>query len=483
MDGRRHQPKIRLLVLSVALTALAVLAACGGGGADTQGNVPTSTATPPPPPPAPLPSDSPQPTAPLPLDPAPLPFTIQSTDPVDRAARVNRASTFAATFSAQASAVSVTSETVQLSGPQGNVIATNATSSGAEVMISPAAGALPGDTTYTITFSSTIEDIAGRRLTGERSKSFTTAPSAWRPTVIDVAEIESFESSSTVAIASAASGDLLLAWSRRSWNFASATLYVAQVDAVGGGVVGPIELQAITDGSVGGESLTCSSTGDCYLAWLDQRIGGHQTARLARFVVSSGTWDLPIAVPFAGVVGSILSVKPNVGHEGNVTVLATTSSQVLAVRFDVASQSWGPQNTYALSASTLEIHAAMDTAGNIVAAWIHAGQGTRWVYGIYYSASSGRWSSEQPIDDQLNTSMRGSMVLGLHDTNAATVVFSRGGFISQVNASHLNPVTGIWGPSIRLDDVDSSRDSAHSPMVIGDAIGHVTVVWRQNSGL
>jgi hypothetical protein len=125
----------------------------------------------------------------------------------------------------------------------------------------------------------------------------------------------------------------------------------------------------------------------------------------------------------------------------------------------------------------------MDPAGDISVAWVHDGPSSRWVYGNHYDAGAGAWSAEQPIDDMVNTAMTGSLWMALDGTNAATVAFSRGGFIAEVNASRLDPATGLWGTSTRLDTIDPAADSAYAPQVVGDAAGYVTSVWRQNSGL
>lgn len=451
---------VRLLAVSIALAAVTSLTACGGGGG-------SSSNTPPPPPPAP--------------PPPPPAFTIQSTDPADAATGVSRTVAFAATFSAAASAPTVNSSSVTLRGPKGNLLAANVASTGSGVTLTPTAGALPGDTTYTVSFAPTIKDVSGRAIGGALTRTFTTSSQVWGATVTDVADVPDFNSVGQPAIAYDSSGNLLVAW--HSAGLTTDTLYAARLNTTTGTWSAPTTLETVTNGAIASLNMVCGTTGDCYLAWTHVQSGSYRTAQIARFDGSTSTWGAPSTPPLTATNWDIISLSPVFDSAGNLTLLATTGAQIMAVRLNTAAQTWGPQNTYTLSASTMEVRAVMDPAGNISAAWVHDTPSSRWVYGGHYNASTSLWSAEQPIADMLNTSAAGSLWLTLDGANAVTVVFARGGFISQVYASRLTPATGLWGTSTRLDNVDPNTNSASGPKVVGDAAGYVTAVWSQHDGL
>ena len=343
--------------------------------------------------------------------------------------------------------------------------------------LTPLAGAVPGDTTYTVTFAPTITDILGRGLTGALTKTFTTLPQAWGTTVTDVAVTPDFNGVSQPAIAYDASGHLLVAW--HAVGPTTDTLYAARLNTTTGAWSATTTLETITNGAIAALNMMCSPTTDCYLAWTHWQSGGNRTAQLARFDGSTSRWSAPTAPPLSAVGRDIISVKPAFDRAGDLTLLATTGGDLMAVRLNIAAQTWTPQITYTPNASAMRMEMVMDPAGNIAAAWINAGTTTRWVYGSHYNANTGVWSAEQAIDDRSN----GSLWLTLDGKNAATAVFDRGGFISMVNASRLDPTTGTWGSSTRLDNVDTDVNAASSPKVIGHVAGHVTAVWDRYGGL
>jgi hypothetical protein len=393
---------------------------------------------------------------------------------------VSRSAAFSAVLSAAASAPTITSSSVVLRGPEGNVIAADVASSSANVVVTPTAGALPGDTTYTVSFAPTIQDTTGRALGGALTKTFTTISQAWGAKVTDVADVSDLNAGQP-AVAYDTSGNLILAWNAAGPT--TDTLYTSQRSAATGTWSVPVPLASLTNGAIARPSLTCGTTGDCYLAWTQWQSGSHRTAQIARFDGSTSAWEVPSSPPLAGAIGDVNSVRPVYDEAGNLTLLATTGTQIMAMSWDATTGTWASPNTYTLGASTMESVVTMDPLGNISAVWVHDTPSSRWVYGNHYNVRTGVWSPEQPIDNMLNTTMMGSLSLTLDGTNAATVVFARGGFISEVNASRLDPATGLWGASTRLDNINPNVDAAIYPRAIGDAAGYVTAVWGQNSGL
>lgn len=383
-------------------------------------------------------------------------------------------------FSAIASAPTARASAVKLTGPLGNTIEATVGTSSDTLTLTPAA-TLPGDTTWTVTLAPTITDASGQGLSGSRTVTFRTDAQAWNNNAADVAETPDLNVVGQPAITYDATGALIVAWHAPVSN--TDTLYTARRDIVTGAWSAPVALQSLVNGAISALDMTCGVAGDCWLGWTQYLSGAFREARVARFDVATAAWEAPLAVPLINSVGDIVSIHPVLDQQGELQVLATTSAQIMAMRRDAPTQGWGAQNVYTLSASSMETHAVMDPLGNISAVWVHDGTSTREVHGSHYDAAAGTWSAEQTMADQLNTAMTGSIWVALDGRNAVTAVFARGGFASEVNAARLDPETGLWGPSVRIDDIDPNVESASRPNVTGDAAGQVTAVWQQYSGL
>lgn len=480
--NRQRSAAARLLAMSVAFASVASLSACGGGGG---GGSPTPT---PPLPPAPAPAPAPAPTPPSPppasppppAPPPPAPFTIQTTQPADAVGGVDRRTAVIAHLSAAAAAPTVTTSTVALTGPLGNAIPASVAVSGDTITLTPAA-ALPGDTTWTATFASTITDTTGQALGGNRTVSFITNAQAWSDQATDVAETPDFNLVSQPAIAYDASGALLVAW--RATVSSTDTLYAARRDLATGAWSVPVVLQTLVNGSIDALDMTCGAAGECWLGWTQYLSGNFKEARVVRFAVAAAAWDAALVPPFTSAVDSVESVHPVIDQHGDLQVLATTSSQIMAAKRDASTQGWGAPNVYTLSTSSGETRAVMDPLGNISVLWKAVGSSTFEVHGVRYDTASGTWSAEQSLADQLNAALSGSIWIALDGANAVTGVFSRGGFTSEVYAVRLDPKTGAWGGAVRLDNIDPNAEQATRPNVTGDATGQVTAVWQQFSGL
>ena len=414
------------------------------------------------------------------------PFIIQVTHPPDGTVNLARDSVFVASLSAPPSEPTVTSSSVTVKGPEGNALAINATVVGADVGLAPVAGAWPGDTTYTVSFEPTVMDTTGRSLTGVRTKTFTTSPQVWRATVTDVADTPVGWDEKQPAIAYDASGNILVAWNVRG-HLTPDTLYVKRLNVATGSWSEAVPLEVLADDQISGLNMACGKLGDCYLTWVRSGLvnGNHETTtRIARFDGSTSTWSAPSTVPLTALGLNAGSATPYFDGSGHMTLLITTTSEIATLPLNASATAWGSPNKFTFNGSPAILpQAVMDPAGNISVAWVHEGQSTRWVYGSRYNATTRVWSGEQPITDQLNTTANSSLWLALDGAGAATVVFARGGFISEVYAARLEPATNLWSAAIRLDNVDPNRDAATYPNVIADAAGYATAIWSQYGGL
>ena len=82
-------------------------------------------------------------------------------------------------MSSAVDAATVDATSVQLLGPEGNVIPTVATASGTGIQLTPRGGLLPGGTKYTATLSTAVKSTTGQNLAAAASVPFTTAEQQW----------------------------------------------------------------------------------------------------------------------------------------------------------------------------------------------------------------------------------------------------------------------------------------------------------------
>jgi len=404
-------------------------------------------------------------------------FTIQAVYPPNGSIGISRASGFAATLSAAASPPTVNANSVALKGPEGNVIAANVVVSGTDVRLVPPAGALPGDTTYTVNFAPAIQDTTGRSLSGNLTWTFTTSPQAWDMFETNAADTPIGLDEIQPSIAFDAAGNIWVTWEVA--DLYNDTMYAARLNTATGVWSAPTTIDSVA-GRHYGQHMLCAQSGDCYLMWSHTQYSPFETApRVARFDASTSTWSAPIEPPMTGITGDLSTITPSLDNAGNLILLIATTTGITALPLNTATQVWGAPNTFTFSAPTFEAHAVIDSAGNISVAWIHGSPTTRTVYGGHYDATSRAWSAEQPIEDTYN----GMLSLALDGTGAVTALYSRGGFASFVSAARLDPATGLWGAPVRLDNVNPDVDGAFASNVVGDAGGYVTALWGQNQGM
>ncbi len=445
--------------LVLALSASAWLGACGGGGGEEG-----VSSTP------------------------PSVLALQATVPGDGASAVSRTTKVIGTFNLSIAAPASSDRAVTLRGPEGNPIAAVVTASGTQVTLAPKAGALPGDTTYTVEFTSALHDTGGKPLTRSTLSTFTTGPAAWQPTATVLASNTPEQSGTrllgqyTPALAGGTQGDVLLSWQEVRGD--QLVLLAARRTSPAGDWGTPVAVSEMpaNAGSMNSVSAACGPDGDCYLAWQEWLSGGPAVPRVARNRAGTSTWEAPTTPPSMRDGGEIGWMSPTFDGAGNLVLLAWLSDMLQAVRLDAVTQAWGTPNVLPLIPNPHEARMVMDRDGNIAAAWIQTNDGgtAREIHVASYDVFRGLWSPEQTIDSPINYSPNGSFMLAMDGAGAATLVYARGAFgASRVHAARFEPITGTWGTPVRLDNVEQDRDDATEPRVVADDAGHVMVAWSQ----
>ena len=387
-------------------TLLAGLVACGGGGGTTA----------PPPPPAPPP-------------PA---FALSSVSPSDAATGVARDVVISATFNSALDEVSAASAgTITLAGPGNNLIpATLTVKAGGTVEIRPTAGALPGDTRYTLAVGKALKDSTGRTLGLDVSRSFSTASVNWAASAETVATLSRFDVYGTPAALTDAAGRTTVAW--LSPEGPAVTLKAARLASINGTWGSPAVLETAASGtSLSRARLVAGPAGDVFLTWTRTAAGGVSEARWARFALASATWSTPDRVPTAPASADVLPISD---AAGNLVLLCHDGASLRATRLSAASGTWSPAQAIERPFPGNSIlpgltRAVADSRGNLVAAWMQLDEDGRAIYAARFDASTAAWSAAQRVD---SVPFNGSDAfhLGVDGADVVTLAWTRSGGVA-----------------------------------------------------
>lgn len=435
------------------LLLVAGLAACGGG---------TSA----PPPPSPMPA-----------------FALTSAVPAEAASGVARDGVITATFSAALDGTTVSAGNITLTGPGNNTIPVAlAVTGGGTVEIRPKAGALPGDTSYTLALSTAIKDSNGRALPQAVNRTFNTAGVNWAATAGALATLSDFNSASIPAIYTDGSGSTTVAW--LSPQGLTSNIYTARLDAINSAWSKPVLVATYTGALIGGLGLAPGPAGDLFLTW--SRVGfsnGIGKDQVSRYSAASATWSTPVEVRTAPSPGFPVPVSDALG---NLTLLNSNGTSVFATRLNAGASTWSEPraieyphpNNY-----VFPVRAVTDATGNIVAAWMQVDDRGRAIYAARYDAALSEWATAQRV---ASTPMNGNepIAMGVDATGVVTLAWTRSAGVAggdTVWASRLNAQGQAWSPPVRMDRTDPAAPDARNVMLVVDSAGTATALWRQGN--
>lgn len=443
-----------------------MLAACGGGGGGGDDGTAGPPPVPPPPPPAPPP-------------PAPAPFALAAADPSDGSAGVARDAVLEAGFNADVDAGTISSASVEVFGPEGNLLAFDLDVNGATV-IAAARLPLPGHTGYTLRIDASVADTQGRTLGRDERIRFTTAAQAWAPTAVDVGNMPDHTGKTFPNIVALSSGGAMLV--SRIVGGIGSSLAASRRDAATG-TWSPLVVVRESDpafANLGPPSLVAGPDGDALLFWTEQDAAGWKVVG-ARCAASSDTWTAIDGIP--DVQPAFIAGMPIAAMDsrGNTTLLLQDVRSMYATRLDAGTGVWSvPQriDIPATSSYLLSVRISVDAQDAVVAAWIQEIDGRgREVCVSRQAPDSATWSAAEAV----GPSAMQYMAMGVDEQGEVTLAWASPTLI--VEPSHLwvtqgRPGQGAWTSPQRLD-TDSVFGVGVPALAVGGA-GSATVAWEQD---
>ena len=452
-------PRASMACLLVLIWVVAGLSGCGGGDG--------SASTPPP---------APQPA-----------FALSSTLPADAASGVARDATIAATFNTALDLASVSTTNVTLVGPGNNQIPLTVVVNGARVEAKSKAGALPSDTTYTLTLAAAIKDSAGRSLSQPVTRTFSTASAKWSSEAGDLAPRADGTTGMRPIVHTDAAGRTTAAWLDRTglWDYA---IYAARLDRINGSWGEPTAVAKVSLVGQPSIGLAEGPEGDMFLTWIHKRgDSASPSVHLSRYLLSSNRWSPPIDVAASHFDDfGVREAVPISDAAGNLTLLYSNGSRTYATRLDAMTGVWTEPRRIEyqrLSNYIYRMGAAADGQGNIVAAWIQDDQNDqRAIYAARYDVATGLWAEAQRVAGA--TPGGGEpFSLVLDRTGVATIAWAVNDFFegtTTIWASRLAPQDKAWSGANQVNRPADGRTAGGVKLVV-DSAGTVTAVWSQGS--
>jgi hypothetical protein len=438
----------------------ASLSGCGGGGGGGGGG---ATPTPPP---------------------APA-FALVGSLPADAASGVARDAAITVTFNAALDAASVGAAQVTLTGPGNNLIPATVAVNGAAVEIKPKAGALPADTTYTLSLAAAIKDSTGRSLSQATTRTFSTASAQWSAQAGDLAPRQDNVGGTRPIVYTDAAGRTTAAWLDRTGS-GEDVIYAARLDRISGNWGEPTVIAQPSQTTYSGLGLAEGPGGDVFLTWTYQPPGGVRSGiQLSRYSVSSSRWLAPEDVNVSPVDGyGVGQVQPVSDAAGNLMLLHSNGQFLYATRRDAVTGAWTPPRRIEYprpSNYIFKVRAATDAQGSVVAAWMQFdAEDQRAIYAARYDVVTGQWAAAQRVVT-VPSSGPEPVALVVDRTGVATLAWVASGGIAGTTtlwASRLGPQDTAWRDAIRLDR-PADGVAAEAVFLVVDGAGTVTAMWSQ----
>lgn len=479
--------------LLFAAAAITPLAGCGGDSA-----APIASSPPPgpsvpavPDPPGPgTPSPTPTPPTPAPPpDPPPTPapppaFALLSSLPSDRAGDVAREASLLATFSNPVAPTTANASTVRLTGPNGVAIPVNVAVNGASLQISPAAGAVPGLTTYTWRIDGALLDTYGQALGTAVSRSFTTVAQAWAARATDVVPLSEYQSYLPPAAVVDDAGVITLMWPERVGRLDN--LQSARRDPLTGAWSATTTIRPAV-ASLVQYRLEFDPTTGPYAVW-NEDLAGEIVAQMAHFSASTGAWSAPVRLRAIPDQQSLMGVRVAFDATGDLTVLALSGNrQLFASRRNAKTGNWTEPESIeipSLGGTIFAFDLVVNQRGLVTAAWTQSDpSGRRQIYSRQFDPSTGTWGAARMIVDFGVVSASSGNVFSIATAadDVVAIAWERdGGIVGEltVEGSRLDPATGNWLPPQRLD---AATNGAFRPRLFVGKDGTATAVWQQRS--
>lgn len=252
----------------------------------------------------------------------------------------------------------------------------------------------------------------------------------------------------------------------------------------------PIPLDGVTPGFLLDTAVeaVADGNGNVLAAWAYHSpppLPGY-TIAYSRYRPGSG-WSEPKNVvqdPIATFNQNLLRIACNANGDAAIvwSTLDGTRTEVLASRYTIADDAWGPAQNLEDSAETLAGHpgVAIDAQGNLAVVW-HQKRGTQIGLGSNrYSVATGRWGTAQLIDTTAGEIFNPSVQFDRDGNRVAVWEYTAtpGGRFT-LHAAHAASSSDAWSEPRTF--VADGSDEAFDPQIVIAPSSEALVIWQQRN--
>jgi len=406
--------------------------------------------------------------------------TVSSVSPGNLATGVARDSDFIATFSEDIFSRTIGRRTVTVTDGDASVTGTvsfDPTTN--EVRFSPDT-ALSMLTTYTVTLSTDITDVAGNALASSHAWSFTTADGVWGvPSLVDP---NNTGNAILPNIVVDPNGNALVVWNQDYLGSTTPDNIQANqyIPGSGWGIATLIETD--NTGRALDPDVGVDASGNGWAVW--SQSDGTQFYLYANRYTSGAGWGEPTPIEESDS-DDPLSARIAVNASGDALVLwrkpESGQASVFANRYtpDSGWESAVLLETNNNNGGVLGLRIGIDSGGNGLAVWSQFDGIKNNVYFNRYTADSG-WGEAGLVTTD-NTSSASNPSMAIDDDGNALVVWQQSdGVRTNIHASHYASGSG-WGDAMLLES-DNAGDASNSQVAF-DGNGSAVAVWHQSDGI
>jgi YD repeat-containing protein len=231
--------------------------------------------------------------------------------------------------------------------------------------------------------------------------------------------------------------------------------------------------------TVASPSLAVDAAGNAVVGWV-QSDGTAQSAYVARYSASGGTWSAPVSLEstsnaVATAAGSIVTASN--GTYGAVAWVQSdgTVNRLYASRWNGTSWSAATIVDAGNGNASAQPAVGIDASGNMTVLWQQSNGTANAIYSNRFSNSSGTWGGATQLSASSSTAANNAQIR-LDSSGNAFAIWRQGGNLFE---RHYATSSGTWSTQTTLS-VNTNAISAPSLSV--DAAGNALAAWIQSNG-
>ena len=290
-------------------------------------------------------------------------------------------------------------------------------------------------------------------------------------------------SDSYYAVAVDAVGNATVVWSRHDGGIFS-RIHAARYDASANTWGAEVCIDSSSDGATHPE-VAMDAVGNATVVWHQSDSDYTPHIYTARYDAAADTWGADTRIDSGA--GDANEPRVAVDAAGNATVVWFQSDgsgihQIRAARYDAATDTWGADTRInSGSNSAFVARVAVDVLGNATVVWFQSDSSNiSQIHAVRYDAAADTWGADTRIDSSAGDASFPEVAMDA--VGNATVVWSQfdSSSVSNIYAARFDVAANTWGAD---GVIESYSENLEYPEVASTESGISVAVWRQGDSI